>query len=182
MRHGARAASSRRTWITVDLAALYNFQGGQDGSVPQSPVIVDAAGNLYGYTTGGTWGTVFELSPPTAPAKAWKFQIPLYLHQPGRRQSRSGVAARLPRQRALRCRVRRFRRVRSIRVRQRLKLTPGSGRKWIDKIFRYRGDYAYITGTDPDGPLSLCRLHYRGSARPLGIHPAPWPAKTATKR
>ena len=28
---------------------------------------------------------------------------------------------------------------------------------------RYRGNYAYITGTDADGPLSLCRLRYNGS-------------------
>jgi hypothetical protein len=28
---------------------------------------------------------------------------------------------------------------------------------------RYRGDYAYITGTDSDGPLSLCRLRYTRS-------------------
>lgn len=28
---------------------------------------------------------------------------------------------------------------------------------------RYRGDHAYVTGTDSDGPLPLCRLHYTGS-------------------
>jgi hypothetical protein len=28
---------------------------------------------------------------------------------------------------------------------------------------RYRGDYAYITGTDTHGPLSLCRLRYNRS-------------------
>jgi hypothetical protein len=32
-----------------------------------------------------------------------------------------------------------------------------------DLKVRYRGDHAYLTGTDTDGPLSLCRLHYRGS-------------------
>jgi hypothetical protein len=32
-----------------------------------------------------------------------------------------------------------------------------------DLNIRYRGDYAYVTGRDPDGPLSLCRLRYTGS-------------------
>ena len=32
-----------------------------------------------------------------------------------------------------------------------------------DLKVRYRGDHAYLTGTDTDGPLSLCRLHYHGS-------------------
>jgi hypothetical protein len=32
-----------------------------------------------------------------------------------------------------------------------------------DLNVRYRGDYAYITGTDTDGPLPLCRLGYHGS-------------------
>jgi hypothetical protein len=32
-----------------------------------------------------------------------------------------------------------------------------------DLKVRYRGDYAYVSGTDPDGPLSLCRLRWTGS-------------------
>jgi hypothetical protein len=32
-----------------------------------------------------------------------------------------------------------------------------------DLKVRYRGDYAYVSGTDPDGPLTLCRLHWTGS-------------------
>lgn len=32
-----------------------------------------------------------------------------------------------------------------------------------DLTVRYRADYAYITGRDDDGPLSLCRLRYTGS-------------------
>jgi hypothetical protein len=32
-----------------------------------------------------------------------------------------------------------------------------------DVKVRYRGDYAYITGIDADGPLPLCRLRYNGS-------------------
>jgi uncharacterized repeat protein (TIGR03803 family) len=47
---------------------LYAFTGGSDGNDPQSKVIFDNAGNLYGTTNrGGTdncgCGTVFELSP-----------------------------------------------------------------------------------------------------------------------
>jgi uncharacterized repeat protein (TIGR03803 family) len=45
---------------------LYNFTGGNDGSLPYSGVIFDRSGNLYGATTfGGSGGSgvVFELSP-----------------------------------------------------------------------------------------------------------------------
>jgi uncharacterized repeat protein (TIGR03803 family) len=38
--------------------------GGEAGCMPQSGFVVDAAGNLYGMTTGGNeFGSVFELSP-----------------------------------------------------------------------------------------------------------------------
>ncbi len=43
---------------------LYNFTGVNDGSEPQSPLIFDAAGNLYGTTTyagPNDYGNVFEL-------------------------------------------------------------------------------------------------------------------------
>ncbi len=53
---------------------LYTFQGGNDGSSPQSTLVFDAKGNLYGTTLAGAGdgctllrqigcGTVFELSP-----------------------------------------------------------------------------------------------------------------------
>jgi len=49
---------------------LYSFQGGTDGLTPESNVIFDAAGNLYGTTVMGGGlgnssgdGTVYELSP-----------------------------------------------------------------------------------------------------------------------
>jgi uncharacterized repeat protein (TIGR03803 family) len=51
---------------------LHSFGHGQDGSVPDAGLIFDAAGNLYGTTSGGGTGTncgaaacgiVFELSP-----------------------------------------------------------------------------------------------------------------------
>jgi uncharacterized repeat protein (TIGR03803 family) len=51
---------------------LYSFQDGNDGGVPESQLVFDAAGNLYGTTEGGgsgscglgaPCGVVFELSP-----------------------------------------------------------------------------------------------------------------------
>ena len=45
-------------------ALLYSFAGGADGGTPQSDLIIDAAGNLYGTTTFGgnaCYGTVFKL-------------------------------------------------------------------------------------------------------------------------
>jgi len=56
---------------------LYQFKGGADGSTPKGPLVLDAAGNLYGTTArGGTspncnayskppigCGTIFKLSP-----------------------------------------------------------------------------------------------------------------------
>jgi len=44
---------------------LYSFLGGSDGSDPNSSLVADSAGNLYGATYSGGLGsgTVFELSP-----------------------------------------------------------------------------------------------------------------------
>lgn len=50
------------------------------------------------------------------------------------------------------------------RLEQRLNLR--SRERWPalrDLNVRYRADFAYITGRDNDGPLSLCRLRYTGS-------------------
>ncbi len=46
-------------------STLYTFLNGNDGGAPNSPLIADASGNLYGVTYGGVGnrGTVFELSP-----------------------------------------------------------------------------------------------------------------------
>ncbi len=48
---------------------LYSFTGGEDGSQPESGVIFDRAGNLYGTTLfggAGAQGTVFQLTPSGA--------------------------------------------------------------------------------------------------------------------
>ncbi len=59
-------------------SAIYTFTGGADGSHPYSPLIFDAAGNLYGgtfgtYNGGSGFGTVFKLTP--APDGSWKFAL-----------------------------------------------------------------------------------------------------------
>jgi uncharacterized repeat protein (TIGR03803 family) len=55
--------NSGGTW---SLTTLYNFSG-PDGALPMASLVLDAAGNLYGTTSGGGandgFGTVFELSP-----------------------------------------------------------------------------------------------------------------------
>ena len=46
---------------------IYQFGGGSDGLYPYAGVIADAAGNLYGATSGDdqtSLGTVFQLTPP----------------------------------------------------------------------------------------------------------------------
>jgi uncharacterized repeat protein (TIGR03803 family) len=62
------------------LTTLYAFQSATDAVGPSTPLIFDAAGNLYGASAdGGTslcaygngCGTIFELSPPTASGGAW---------------------------------------------------------------------------------------------------------------
>jgi uncharacterized repeat protein (TIGR03803 family) len=53
----------------------YSFAGGVDGAYPESDLIMDAAGNLYGTTNQGGavgGGTVFEL---TRTHDGWKHQV-----------------------------------------------------------------------------------------------------------
>jgi len=54
---------------------LHSFAGGADGAEPESGLIMDPAGNLYGTTVwsgSGAGGTVFELSPS---ASGWTEQV-----------------------------------------------------------------------------------------------------------
>lgn len=55
------------------LTTLYSFSGtGLDGGSPQSTLVFDAAGNLYGTSElFGAGGYVFELSPPAGGSGAW---------------------------------------------------------------------------------------------------------------
>ncbi len=54
---------------------LYQFRGGADGGIPQSSLIIDKGGNLYG-TAGccgrANGGTIFELSPA---GELWDFSV-----------------------------------------------------------------------------------------------------------
>jgi uncharacterized repeat protein (TIGR03803 family) len=61
------------TWTET---VLYNFQGAtsKDGSGPQSGLVFDAKGALYGTTsTGGAsgYGTAFKLTPPATSGGTW---------------------------------------------------------------------------------------------------------------
>ncbi len=54
---------------------LYRFTAGSDGAAPESNLIFDAAGSLYGTTAGGgdasNDGTAFRLTPPSTQGGAW---------------------------------------------------------------------------------------------------------------
>lgn len=59
-----------------DVSVLHTFTGGKDGSYPDSYLVADAAGNLYGTTQiGGTYGagTIFEISP--GQNGKWEFSV-----------------------------------------------------------------------------------------------------------
>jgi len=83
--HTARAATYQ---------TLYSFVGKSDGISPDASLIADAAGNLYGTTeSGGTAndGTVFKLTPPSAPGGAWTEKL-LYTFKGGADGSRPQAA------------------------------------------------------------------------------------------
>jgi hypothetical protein len=72
-----------KTWTET---VLHNFQAGEDGTHPQSPLVFDAMGNLYGSTIyGGDMscadenglgcGVVFKLSPSKTPDSAWTEKV-----------------------------------------------------------------------------------------------------------
>jgi uncharacterized repeat protein (TIGR03803 family) len=50
---------------------IYTFTGGTDGRAPQSGLVFDQAGNLYGTSEGG-YGLVFKLTPN---GKIWTFSV-----------------------------------------------------------------------------------------------------------
>jgi uncharacterized repeat protein (TIGR03803 family) len=66
---------------------LHKFQGGNEGFVPASELVMDGQGNLYGTTAYGGddsglclsaakgCGTVFRLKPPSLPGDSWTEQI-----------------------------------------------------------------------------------------------------------
>lgn len=60
---------------TWEQTILHTFTGGKDGGNSESPLIFDAAGNLY-----GTAGVVFEISPTAG--GGWKESV-LYTFSPG---------------------------------------------------------------------------------------------------
>jgi hypothetical protein len=71
-------STATASWV---FTKLYDFQGSQDGSSPSAPLTVARTGAVYGYATGGTFGTVFRLLPAAA-GGPWKFQI-LYVFSNG---------------------------------------------------------------------------------------------------
>jgi len=63
------------TWTETQ---LYSFASEDDGAFPNTGVVFDQAGNLYGATIyGGTNddGTVFRLTPPAKPGTAWAHTV-----------------------------------------------------------------------------------------------------------
>lgn len=71
-----RPAMRGRAWTET---VLYRFTGGSDGNFPVTALARDAAGNLYGTTSGSfidcedkiQCGTLFELTPPSGGRSAW---------------------------------------------------------------------------------------------------------------
>lgn len=61
-----------RSW-TLDV--LYNFQNQGDGWFPEAPVTLGPHGSLFGYPSGGSYGTVFQLLPPAKGSKSWTYDI-----------------------------------------------------------------------------------------------------------
>jgi len=68
------AAENAGTGKALKETVLYSFTGGFDGSYPQSSLIFDSSGALYGTTVrGGTLnnGTAFKLTPPAGGGGQW---------------------------------------------------------------------------------------------------------------
>ena len=68
-------ATGQTEWTETVLYSFLGFEGG-DGGNPQSGLIADSSGNLYGTTVAGGYihcdaGSVFELTPPASGQTAW---------------------------------------------------------------------------------------------------------------
>jgi uncharacterized repeat protein (TIGR03803 family) len=64
-------AAGQSAWTQT---VLYSFAGGTDGVAPQSGVVADSTGALYGTTQQGgsaSLGTVYKLTPPAAGGTTW---------------------------------------------------------------------------------------------------------------
>ena len=80
----APPSGANKTWTET---VLYSFQGqaSNDGSAPETGLVFDKTGSLYGTTaSGGTFndGTVFKLTPPATQGGAWTETV-LYSFQGG---------------------------------------------------------------------------------------------------
>ena len=74
---------------TWSYSVLHSFSGGTDGASPLAGVVIGPAGALYGTTEyGGTrgikgTGTVYSVTPPSAPGGAWTERVLYRFGTPG---------------------------------------------------------------------------------------------------
>jgi uncharacterized repeat protein (TIGR03803 family) len=79
---GARCGTVFKVTPDGKERVLYAFKGGKDGAIPESGLIMDGAGNLYGTTYGGGGsgcsgvgcGTVFKVTPEGHEKTIYAFQ------------------------------------------------------------------------------------------------------------
>jgi hypothetical protein len=57
------------------LDVLFDFPGGRDGESPHAPLTLGPHGELYGYSGGGSPGTVFRLDPPSGARTTWRYNV-----------------------------------------------------------------------------------------------------------